>query len=131
MVKTPRAYRLSDTTLDQVNWLKFRMGDITATDVITVAVAELYDRKKAELPLAQLIPQEDGFFDLAVQGEIAMRLSSDAIDDLPTEFKEKLIAGHAKIGDALVYLLLAAAKGGQKIDFNADVLQEALQDKNK
>ena len=131
MVKTPRAFRLSETTLNQIEWLKIHLGDITATDVITVAVAELYHRKKAELPTAQLVPLEGGTFDLQVHGETALRLSEAVMEHLPEEFKEDLISGRAKVGDALVYLVLAAAKANEKIGFSPDALQEAFQEKNE
>ena len=129
MVKTPRAFRLSDTTLNQIEWLKFHLGDITATDAITVAVAELYHRKKAELPTVQLVPLEDGTFNLQVHGETALHLSGDVMEHLPEEFKQDLISGSANVGDALVYLVLVAAKGKEKIGFIPEVLKDAFQDK--
>ncbi len=124
MVKKPRAFRLSDTTLDQIEWLKFQLGDVTATDVITIAVAELYDRKKAELPLIQLIELEEGLFDVEVQGETIMRFNEEVFEQLPDEFKDELLAGHAPLGDTFVYLILSLAKGKGQIEYKPEELLE-------
>ena len=131
MAKVPRTYRLAEKTLDQIEWLAFQLGDITATDVITISVADFYERKKAELPLARVLLEPDGTFDLQVQGETALKLNEDVLAHLPEEVREDLLKGRARVGDALVYLVLAAAKSDGKIRFNRDALQGTFQNPDK
>lgn len=123
MVKKPKAYRLSDKTLYQIDWLKSQLGDITATDVITIAVAELYNRIRGEIPLVQLVEAEEGFFDVEVQGETLMRFNEEIIEHLPEGFREDLMAGCAPLGDTLVYLFLSLAKGKGQLEYKpAEIL---------
>lgn len=126
MKKVHRAYRLSKTTLAQIEWLSHILGGITATDVVTIAVAELYERKKAEMPLVQLTKQKEGFFDIEVQGETLMRFNEEILEHLPEEFIDDLMAGRAHLGDTLVYLILSLAKGKSQIEYKHDELIEAF-----
>lgn len=126
MTKVHRAYRLSETTLAQIEWLSHILGAITATDVVTIAVAELYERKKAEMPLVQLTKQREGFFDIEVRGETLMSFDEEILDHLPVEFKDDLMAGRAHLGDTLVYLVLSLAKGKGQLEYKPDELAEAF-----
>ena len=44
-MKTPKTYRLSDKSLKQMEWLSARL-DLTATDVLERAVADLFERER-------------------------------------------------------------------------------------
>jgi len=126
VTKVHRAYRLSETTLAQIEWLSHILGAITATDVVTIAVAELYERKKAEMPLVQLSQQKEGFFDIEVRGQTLMSFDEEILDHLPAEFRNDLMAGCAHLGDTLIYLILSLAKGKGQIEYKLDELAEAF-----
>jgi hypothetical protein len=125
VVKKPKAYRLSDKTLYQIDWLKSQLGDITATDVITIAVAELYNRIKGEIPLVQLVKTEEGFFDVEVQGETLMRFNEEIIEHFPEDFREDLMAGRAPLEDVFVYLILSVTKGKGQVEYKSEELLQA------
>ena len=116
--KISRTYRLSQKTLDQIKWLSSRFGDLNATDVITAAVAELYEHKKAEEPVAHLLPIEDGSYDLTVNGETLSRISENTLKQLPEEVINEMLAGLSEGGEALTYLVLAAVKEDESIWVN-------------
>ena len=126
MGKITKSFRLSRRTLEQIEWLAFFLGDITATDVITLAVAELYERKRGEFPVVQLIPQQGGHYDLQVQGKTVLRLSEDTLSYLPDEVRADLLSGRAQLGDALVHLVLSAARSGDKLGIDRTTLADAL-----
>ena len=121
-IKISRTYRLSQKTLDQINWLSSRMGDLNATDVITSAVAELYEHKRAEEPIAHLLPIEDGSYGLNVEGETLVRISVNILKRLPDNIKNKMLAGLSEGGEALTYLVLAAAKEDESIWVNHEAI---------
>jgi hypothetical protein len=120
--KISRTYRLSQKTLDQINWLSSRMGDLNATDVITTAVAELYEHKRAEEPIAHLLPTENGSYDLTVNGETLIRISENTLKQLPEEVKNEMLAGLSEGGEALTYLVLAAVKEDESIWVNKEAI---------
>jgi hypothetical protein len=126
VTKVHRAYRLSETTLAQIEWLSHILGGITATGVVTIAVAELYECKKAEMPLVQLTKKKEGFFDIEARGETLMRFDEEILDHLPAEFRDDLMAGRAHLGDTLVYLVLSLAKGKGQLEYKPDELVEAF-----
>ena len=120
--KISRTYRLSQKTLDQINWLSSRMGDLNATDVITAAVAELYEHKRSEEPVAHLIPVSNGSYDLTVNGETLVRISEKTLKQLPDNLKSEMLAGLSGAGEALTYLVLATAKEDESIWINHEAI---------
>ena len=120
--KISRTYRLSQKTLDQINWISSRMGDLNATDVITAAVAELYEHKRAEEPIAHLLPIENGSYDLIVNNETLIRISEKTLKQLPDEIKNEMLASLSEGGEALTYLVLAAAKVDESIWVNHEAI---------
>ena len=124
--KISRTYRLSQKTLDQINWLSSRMGDLNATDVITAAVAELYEHKRAEEPIAHLLPTGNGSYDLTVDGETLIRISEKTLKQLPDEVKDEMLAGLSEGGEALTYLVLAAVKEEEPIWINHEAISRVF-----
>ena len=98
------------------------MGDLNATDVITAAVAELYEHKRAEEPIAHLLPIENGSYDLIVNNETLIRISEKTLKQLPDEIKNEMLASLSEGGEALTYLVLAAAKVDESIWVNHEAI---------
>ena len=121
MAKTSRTYRFDQQTLEQIYWLATRMGDLDDTDVLRLAVAELYHRKRAEWR-ARLIPRPDGTYDLQVHGLTLARVGEPALGGLPEEVGEGLLTASADGLSALTLLLLGAAAAGEKIWIDDEVL---------
>jgi hypothetical protein len=117
-------YRLSEETRYQINWLKERLG-VSATDIIRLAVAGLFDEERAKLPLAQLVETPEGWV-LASQGNAVLGVGSGAVEDLPEEVRSRLLAGTADVGEAFSYLLLTAARVGENVSWNRSTVVETL-----
>ena len=111
-VKTSKNYRLSDTTLKQIQWLSQQMGDISATDVITVAVSEFHERKRLT-GRAKLV-QRGKVFDLYMGERLIATCAAKTVKALPTAIQIKLLEGQASEG-ALAALALAGARVKDKI----------------
>jgi len=123
-LKKLKNYRLSDETRHQINWLKDRLG-VTATDVIRLAVAGLFAEERAKLPLAQLVETPEGWV-LESQGNAVLGVGAGAVEDLPEEIRSQLLAGTADVGEAFAYLLLTAARVGEKVSWNRSTVAETL-----
>lgn len=73
MSRINKTYRMTKETLDKIDWLRERLG-VSATDILALAVAEMYERrKKAELRL-KAVPAGVGkfgeaLFDLFLDGK--------------------------------------------------------------
>jgi hypothetical protein len=109
-----RTYRFSHDTLDQVEWLGARLGGLDATNVLRLAVAELFHRKQAEWK-ARLVARESGFYDLQVGDQTLARVRKPALEKLPEDEQANMLVAEMDGLSSLVRLLLGAAAAGEKI----------------
>ncbi|MEW6405101.1 MAG: hypothetical protein AB1649_25170 [Chloroflexota bacterium] len=117
-----RTYRFSQTTLDQIEWLQNYLGGMDATNVLRVAVADLYDRKRSRWR-ARLVEREPGLYALQIGDQTLLRVSETALEKLPEA--ERTAMMHAEIDglSAMAKLLLVAAAGEDEIWLDNSVLE--------
>ncbi len=123
--KTPRTYRLSADTLEQLNFLAERMGGITDTDVVTAAVAALfYSAKKNEQAplLAALVPCGETGYELRVEGAVLLTCGKATVEALPEDFRVAALDGKLAPDNALTALILAAAWAREELVFNNSMI---------
>jgi len=120
-----RTYRFSQDTLDQIEWLGARFGGLDATNVLRVAVAELYHRKQAEWK-ARLIANESGFYDLRVGEQTLARVRKPALEKLPGDEQAQMLVAETDGLAALVKLLLGAAAAGEKVWLDETAFDDLL-----
>ena len=123
-MKTPKAYRLSPDTLTQIDWLSRRLS-LTATDIVQMAISQIYQIEQAKLPDYEIIKQENGYA-LHVHGETVLLIGEDIYDSLPAEVRSDIEIGNTDSGMALTYLLLIAASKSEKIVVFEDAIQRAF-----
>jgi hypothetical protein len=124
MAKINRTYRMSGKTLDQIEWLMGRLN-VTATDVIAIGVADLYERKRAEFT-ARLVEREPGTFDLLVGPAVVATFQSPAIQKLPLQVREGLLGQGLVGGGSLAAMLLAAAAAGEQAVVYPEAIAEVF-----
>jgi hypothetical protein len=120
-----RTYRFSQDTLDQIEWLGARLGGLDATNVLRVAVAELYHRKQAEWK-ARLVVRESGFYDLQVGEQTLARVRKPALEKLPEAEQAQMLVAETDGLASLVKLLLGAATAGEKVWLDEDALDDLV-----
>jgi hypothetical protein len=114
------SFRLGKTTEDQLDWLAKRFGGVSATDVVTLAVADLYERKQEEFRtrLTKLVDQ----YILSVGGIPIAALGEKDFQSLPKAAKSQISAGSPY---TLVDLVMGLAKRPEaKITFFPDGIQQ-------
>jgi hypothetical protein len=109
-----RTYRFSQDTLDQIEWLGARLGGLDATNVLRVAIADLYHSKQAEWK-ARLVESESGYYDLQVGDQTLVRVRKPALERLPEDEQAKMLVAETDGLGSLVRLLLGAAAAGEKV----------------
>ena len=117
-------YRLSAETLHQLDWLSQRFG-ISQTDVVRMGVANLFAEERSKLPLAQLVETPEGYV-LESQGRPVLGVGAGAVAGLPEHIRAQLRLGTADVGDAFTYLILTAARAGEKISWSRSGVLETL-----
>ena len=110
--RTPKNYRFPERTLTRLEWLTGRM-EMTATDVIESAVDRLYDQKRSELR-ANLIPKEDGWYDLVVGGLTLLSVEKSALKTLGKHL-EQLLSPKGGEDDLFGLVVLSAGSSGSRI----------------
>lgn len=118
-----RTYRFSQTTLDQIEWLQNYLGGMDATNVLRVAVADLYDRKRSRWR-ARLVEREPGLYTLQIGGQTLLRVNETALGRLPEEERTALMQAEIDGLSAMAKLLLVAAAGEDEIWLNQAYLDE-------
>jgi hypothetical protein len=116
-MKTMRSYKLSDTCLKQISWLRISLGLNSDTAVLEHSVSELYHRKQAEFR-EFLVPTGRGFKLMIGQVPVA-KVSSELANSLPKDYLDRK---GSKQGTMLAMLFLALAregKGTMEIDRDA------------
>ena len=122
-----RTYRFSQTTLDQIEWLQNYLGGMDATNVLRVAVSDLYDCKRSRWK-ARLVEQEPGLYALQIGGQTLLRISGAVLDRLPEDEQSTMMQTDIDGLSAMTKLLLVAAAGDDEIWLDKSVL-EALRGK--
>lgn len=120
-----RTYRFSPNTLDQIEWLQARLGGLDATNILRVAVAELYHRKQAEWK-ARLVVREPGFYDLQVGDRTLARVRKPSLEGLPQDEQAEMLVAETDGLSMLVRLLLGAAAAGEKIWLDEGAFDDLL-----
>jgi hypothetical protein len=99
-----KSFRLSEETEAQIFWLANRK-QISATDVIREAVAEMYRRELERLP--KLTLKDDIIF---VSGKPLIRCSPALIETFPEDLLQNLKQGTADPLGTILYLILNAVR---------------------
>ncbi len=120
-----RTYRFSQDTLNQIEWLGVRLGGLDATNVLRVAVAELYHRKQAEWK-ARLVVHESGFYDLQVGDQTLARVRKPSLEKLPEDEQAQMLVAETDGLASLVKLLLGAAAAGEKVWLDEDAFDDLV-----
>jgi len=120
---TSRTYRFSQTTLDQIEWLQNYLGGMDATNVLRVAVSDLYDRKRSRWR-ARLVEQTPGLFALQVNDRALLTVHATTLDRLPEAERTALAQSEIDGLSAMAKLLLAAATGADEIWLDQEYLDE-------
>jgi len=123
-MKTPKGYRLSPSTLTQIDWLSRRLN-LTATDIVQMAISQIYQIEQAKLLDYEIIKQEDGYA-LQMHGETVLLMGEDIYDSLPEEVRSDIELGNTDSGMALAHLLLIAASKGEKVVVFEDAIQRVF-----
>jgi len=118
-----RTYRFSQTTLDQIEWLQNYLGGMDATNVLRVAVADLYDRKRSRWR-ARLVERESGLYALQIGGQTLLRVNETALGRLPEEERTALMQAEIDGLSAMAKLLLVAAASEDEIWLDQAYLDE-------
>ena len=122
-----RTYRFSQTTLDQIEWLQNYLGGMDATNVLRVAVSDLYDRKRSRWK-ARLVEREPGLYALQVDGQTLLRVSETALERLPEDQRTAMLQAEIDGLSAMAKLLLVAAAGEDVIWLDQEYLYDLTGD---
>jgi len=109
-MKTAKNYRLSDVTLQQIEWLMSRTPNATATDVIESVVREKVESERRKIRL-KAIKMKGDKYNLVADNTILATINQ-AVLDATKDHKKQLLApegaGMNVIG--MVFLATAMAK---------------------
>ncbi len=112
-VKISKNYKLTEVTLEQIGWLRKQLGDVNATDVVTIAVAELHERKR-EAQMARLA-QKGKVYNLIVGGDVVAECSEAVVKRLPQDMRDRLLGEGVEGGGMLAALALAGAVANEQM----------------
>ena len=118
-----RTYRFSQTTLDQIEWLQNYLGGMDATNVLRVAVADLYDRKRSRWR-ARLVEREPDLYALQIGGQTLLRVSENVLERLPEAERTAMLQPEIDGLSAMAKLLLVAAAGEDEVWLDQAYLDE-------
>lgn len=118
-----RTYRFSQATLGQIEWLQTHLGGMDATNVLRVAVSELYDRKRSQWK-ARLVELDPGDYALQIGGQTLLQVSGTVLERLPKDEQAAMKQAEVDGLSAMAKLLLVAAAGEDEIWLNQDYLDE-------
>ncbi len=112
-VKISKNYKLTEVTLEQIGWLRKQLGDVNATDVVTIAVAELHARKR-EAQVARLA-QRGKIYNLIVGGDVVAECSAAVVKQLPDDMRDRLLGEGVEGGGMLAAVALAGAGANEQM----------------
>lgn len=115
-----KSFRLSEETEAQILWLANRK-QISATDVIREAVAEMFRREIEHLP--KFILEDDI---ILVNGKPLIRCTPALIEAFPEDFLQNLKQGKANPLETILYLLLNATRLKESFELDNLVLAEEI-----
>lgn len=120
---TSRTYKFAQVTLDKVEWLQRHFGGMTATDVLRVAVDELYDRKRSQRRGS--LVEQDGLYTLQVGGQTLLQVQAAVLDRLSREEREAMVQREeVDAFTVMTKLILAASAGEDVVWLDHDYLDE-------
>jgi len=119
-MKTPKTYRLSDKSLKQMEWLSARL-DLTATDVLERAVADLFEREREKIR-ARLIPLDGGLYEFRVDDLPVAVVEQKAVDRMG-EYARQLMSEEGAPENTLGVLVLCAAVEHAHLEIHQDNLE--------
>ena len=109
-MKTAKNYRLSDSTIEQIEWLATRKPNATATDVIENVVSEKYESERRKIKLKAVKTKGDKY-NLVAGGTVIVTINQ-AVLDATKAYKEQLLSieGADMNVIGMVFLATAIAK---------------------
>ena len=118
-----RTYRFSQTTLDQIEWLQNYLGGMDATNVLRVAISELYDRKRSKWR-ARLVELDPGDYALQIGGQTLLQINGTVLERLPKDEQAAMKQTEVDGLSAMTRLLLAAAAGEDDVWLDQKLLEK-------
>lgn len=118
-MKPIKGFRLDEETQIQIAWLAERKK-VTATDVVRMAIAEMFHREMDRLPKFRL--GDDGI--LYLNEKPVIHCSDKLLTELPEHFLLRLEAGTADATETMIALLLTAARVKEDLEINDMILEE-------
>ncbi|GIV63977.1 MAG: hypothetical protein KatS3mg045_1316 [Bellilinea sp.] len=113
-----KSFRLSEETEAQITWLASRK-QISATDVIRQAVAEMYRQELERLPKLHL---KDGV--IFLNDKPVIRCNNHVLAAFPEDLLPNLEQGTADISEVILYLILNAARFKEGFELDSHALEE-------
>lgn len=89
-MKTPKNYRLTAETLEQIEWLARRLG-VSATETIQRAIRELFEHEREKMRL-RARPLEDGRYELTID-DLPVAIVPEAVLDKVGRYKAEMVNG--------------------------------------
>ncbi len=118
-MKKTTTFRLDEDTQAQIAWIAKRKG-ITATDVIRLAVADMFEREMTRIPRVRL---EDGIFYL--QDRPLLQCSPALLEKIPPELLEQARQGNANVLDLVLHVMLLLARyPGEQVILDEQFLRD-------
>ena len=118
-----RTYRFSKTTLNQIKWLQTHLGGMDATNVLRVAISELYDRKRSKWR-ARLVELDPGDYALQIGGQTLLQINGTVLERLPKDEQAAMKQTEVDGLSAMTRLLLAAAAGEDDVWLDQKLLEK-------
>ena len=118
-----RTYRFSKTTLNQIEWLQTHLGGMDATNVLRVAISELYDRKRSKWR-ARLVELDPGDYALQIGGQTLLQINGTVLERLPKDEQAAMKQTEVDGLSAMTRLLLAAAAGEDDVWLDQKLLEK-------
>ncbi len=106
-MKTAKNYRLSNSTLEQIEWLAARTPKTTATDVIENVVQEKYESERRKIRVKAVKAGGDKYH--LVADKLVLATINQAVLDATKNHKRQLLAEEGADMDVIGVVFLATA----------------------
>jgi len=106
-MKTAKNYRLSDSTIKQIEWLATRSPDATATDVIEGVVREKYESERRKIRVKAVKAKGDKYH--LVADNLILATINQAVLDATKIHKRQLLAEEGADMNVIGVVFLATA----------------------
>ncbi|KPL76618.1 hypothetical protein [Bellilinea caldifistulae] len=115
-----KGFRLSDETQTQIAWLAKRKG-VTATDIVRMAVAEMFQQEIARLPRFRLHERV-----LYLNEQPVVYCTDRLLTELPETFLLQLEHGTADPIETMIYLIFTIARIGEPVQIDEQALNDLI-----